>query len=134
MRIIADSTVPIHLWQHRRRPGRIVELRERMIGHELLLPWMVLFEFARGHFHRGRTEAEMMAFLADFSVLPATWEHVLRAARVAAALQLKGLTPGTGDVWIAAAALEDDVPVLTHNADHFSCVPGVQVITYSILP
>ncbi len=134
MKLIADSTVLIHLWRHRKHQDRIVPLRERLIGHEPLLPWMVLYEFARGHFHRGRTEAEMMDFLARFTLLPTTQAQVLRAARIASELQSKGITPGTGDAWIAAAALEADLPVLTHNVDHFNQVPGVQVISYTILP
>ena len=97
----------------------------QLIGHEPFLPWMVLFEFARGHYYRGRTEEEMRAFLSRFTLLPATEAQVLRAARVAAELQLKDLTPGTGDVWIAAAALEENIPVLTANPDHFEPIEGV---------
>lgn len=134
MRLIADSTVVIHLWRHRKRPECLVRLRERMVGHQLLLPSMVLYEFARGHFRRGRSKVELTTFLARFELLPVTQEQVMRAARVAAALQLKGLTPGVSDVWIAAAALEEDIPVLTHNVDHFDQIPGLQVIGYEILP
>ena len=45
--------------------------------------------------------AKADVFLADFTLLPATRLQVLRSARVAAELQLKGLTPGTGDVWLS---------------------------------
>ena len=132
MKLIADTTVVIHLWRHRNHPDRIAALREGLIGHEPFLPWMVLFEFAHGHFCKGRTEEEMWAFLARFKMLPTTQPQVLRAARIAAALQLSGLKPGTGDVWIAAAALDEGWPVLTANPSHFELIEGVQVVRYII--
>ena len=132
MKLIADSTVLIHLWRHRNHRDRIAALREQLIGHEPFLPWMVLFEFAHGHFYKGRTEEEMWDFLSRFKMLPTTQPQVLRAARIAASLQLNGLTPGIGDVWIAAAALEEGWPVLTANADHFEHIEGVQTLRYAI--
>jgi predicted nucleic acid-binding protein len=60
--------------------------------------------------------------------------QVWQAARVDADLTMNGQTIGAADTWIAAAALETDLPVLTQNVGHFIRIPGVQVIGYSILP
>lgn len=33
------------------------------------------------------------------------------------------------DSWIAAAALQHGLPLVTHNARHFTSVPGLTIIT-----
>ena len=134
MRLIADATVLIHLWRLRRQPGRLLPLRRHLTGNEAILPWMVFFEFARGQFVRGRSERDVRHFLADFTRLAITETQVVHAAQVAAGLQRNGETIGVCDVWIAAAALEENIPVLTANSDHFSRIDGMQVISYAILP
>jgi predicted nucleic acid-binding protein len=132
MRLVADSTVLIDVWRLRREPQRLADLRARL--DDPLLPWQVLFEFARGAFHRGVTDAAIRQFFSPYTILPGTKSQVWRAARIDADLNLVGQTIGTADVWIAAAALENDLPVLTANIDHFNRVPGVKVIGYTILP
>ena len=99
-----------------------------------MIPWQVLFEFARGALGHGMTEAAVRHFLSPYPVLPATEAQVWRAARIEADLQIEGKTIGVADVWIAAAALEENLPVLTRNIAHFQRVPGVEVIGYTILP
>jgi predicted nucleic acid-binding protein len=73
-------------------------------------------------------------FLSGFDPLPITETQVIQATRIDAALASQGLTIGSGDVWIAVAALEEGVPVLTANVNHFARIPGLKVIGYAILP
>jgi predicted nucleic acid-binding protein len=80
------------------------------------------------------TDAALRRFLTPFGTLPITEAQVWRAARIEADLALAGETIGSADTWIAAAALETGLPVLTQNTRHFTRIPGVQVIGYSILP
>lgn len=132
MRLIADSTALIDIWRLRREPHRLLQLRSHLT--EPVMPWQVLFEFARGAYHKGVTDAALRRFLAPFGTLPITEAQVWRAARIEADLALAGETIGSADTWIAAAALETGLPVLTKNTRHFTRIPGVQVIGYSILP
>jgi len=93
-----------------------------------------MFEFARGAYHRGVTETVIRQFFSPYIILPCTEGHVWKAARIDADLSLSGQIIGSADVWIAAAALETGLPVLTVNIAHFSRVPGVKVIGYAVLP
>ena len=119
MRLIADSTVLIDLWRLRREPHRLLQLRSHLT--DPVLPWQVLFEFARGAYRRGVTETALRNYFAPFDILPITEAQVWQ-------------TIGAADTWIAAAAVESGLPVLTQNITHFARIPGVQVIGYSILP
>jgi predicted nucleic acid-binding protein len=130
--VIADSTVLIDLWRLRRAPHRLVELRAQLV--DPVIPWQVLFEFARGAYFRGVTDAAIRRFLSPYGVLPATEAQTWRAARIDADLNLAGKTIGVADCWIAAAGLEENLPVLTRNLAHFQRVPDLEVIGYSILP
>ncbi|HEV7405436.1 MAG TPA: type II toxin-antitoxin system VapC family toxin [Chthoniobacteraceae bacterium] len=130
--MIADSTVLIDLWRLRRAPHRLVQLRAQLI--DPMVPWQVLFEFVRGAYFRGVTEAAIRRFLSPFGVLPGSEAQTWRAARIDADLNLAGKTIGAADCWIAAAGLEENLPVITRNLAHFQRVPGLQVIGYSILP
>jgi predicted nucleic acid-binding protein len=132
MRLIADSTVIIDMWRLRREPRRLLQLRSLLT--DPVMPWQVLFEFARGAYRRGVTDEALRKFLSPFALLPISESQVWRAARVDADLTMNGQTIGAADTWIAAAALETNLPVLTQNVDHFIRIPGVQVIGYSILP
>lgn len=132
MRLIADSTVLIDMWRLRREPHRLQQLRSHLT--EPVMPWQVLFEFARGAYRKGVTDAALRRFLAPFGTLPITEAQVWRAARIEADLALAGETIGSADTWIAAAALETGLPVLTQNTRHFTGIPSVQIIGYSILP
>lgn len=132
MRLIADSTVLIDMWRLRREPHRLLQLRSQLT--DPIMPWQVLFEFARGAYRKGVTDAALQKFLAPFATLQITEAQVWRAARIEADLALTGQTIGSADTWIAAAALETGLPVLTQNTGHFNRIAGVQVVGYSILP
>lgn len=45
-------------------------------------------------------------------------------------LRDNGLLIGANDLWIAAAALRADLPLVTRNEDEFKRVPGLRVLTY----
>ena len=50
--------------------------------------------------------------------------------RVLATLERAGQRIGTMDLLIATAALVDAAPVVTRNAQDFSRIPGLEVVTY----
>jgi tRNA(fMet)-specific endonuclease VapC len=134
MRLIADSTVLIDLWRLRREPRRLGQLRAHLDGNDAYIPWQVVFEFARGAYRRGVTDAAIRRFLSPFTILPVTEGQVWQAAHIDADLSLAGRSIGSADVWIAAAARETVLPVLTANAAHFRQVSGLTVLDYEILP
>jgi predicted nucleic acid-binding protein len=130
--LIADTTVLIDLWRLRKEPQRLVDLKSNLVDPCLPLP--VLFEFAREAAFRGVEREKLDQFLIGFDVIAPSYEEVLRAANLDADLRRQGSEIGGSDVWIAAAALDRDLPVLTANLDHFKRIEGLTVIAYRILP
>ena len=53
-------------------------------------------------------------------------------ARTYATLVRSNQLIGPHDLWIAAAALQHDLPLLTRNTSEFRRVPGVQVVEYQV--
>lgn len=73
-----------------------------------------------------------MEFLADFAPVVINEAQVYQAAKIAADLQQTGRSIGVCDVWIAAAALEERMPVLTANPRHFERIERVETLPYSL--
>jgi tRNA(fMet)-specific endonuclease VapC len=69
-------------------------------------------------------------FLAPFQVLAIDRESAWEYGRAYRYLQANGLLIGANDLWIAAAALAHELPVVTRNPAHFGRVPGLEVLAY----
>ena len=54
----------------------------------------------------------------------------LRAGEISATLRQAGEQLEAPDVMIAATALAHDMPVVTHNVDHFERVEDLEILTY----
>lgn len=50
--------------------------------------------------------------------------------RLLALLQVRGQTISTMDLLIATSALLDGAPLVTRNLDHFTRIPGLEVLSY----
>ena len=69
-----------------------------------------------------------------FVVLESSPEVAWRYGRLYRYLRANGLSIGTNDLWIAATALANDMPVVTCNQRHFRRVPELGVLTYTETP
>jgi tRNA(fMet)-specific endonuclease VapC len=72
--------------------------------------------------------------LLDFSrypILHSDAATVRRYAQIHADLRRRNDLIGPNDLWIAACALANDLPLLTRNIGQFSRVDGLQVIDYT---
>ena len=69
-------------------------------------------------------------YLGDFRVLPITEQVSWYFGESYRYLKDHGLLIGSNDLWIAASARAAGVPVLTRNYDHYSRVPGIEVVSY----
>lgn len=67
--------------------------------------------------------------LVDFRLVQLDGETATFYADVALALRRKGRPIPVNDIWIAAAALRHELPVLTRDA-HFHEVPGLTVVSW----
>jgi tRNA(fMet)-specific endonuclease VapC len=96
---------------------------------DVFLPLIVLGELRAG-FRQGTREAENEAALRAFlskpgvHVLPPDERTTHKYAEVEAHLRRIGKAIPTNDVWIAALALQHDLPLYS-RAPHFDQVPGL---------
>jgi|APHM01.1.fsa_nt_gi Predicted nucleic acid-binding protein, contains PIN domain len=72
--------------------------------------------------------------LARFDIVPITRPIATKAATVIATLQQDGRQlDDLHDVYIAATALTQDIPVVTANVDHFERIDGLSVVDWAEL-
>jgi predicted nucleic acid-binding protein len=71
----------------------------------------------------------MRRYLARFTVLSPDTETARVWARVKSACDKKGRPIAFADAWIAAAAVQLNVPLVTHNASDYQAVENLIVLT-----
>lgn len=69
-------------------------------------------------------------FVAPFRILPYTSDACWEYGQAFRFLQANGLLIGANDLWIAATAIANQLPLVTRNDRHFKIVPGLQVLSY----
>jgi tRNA(fMet)-specific endonuclease VapC len=101
-------------------------------GEPLFIPLVALGELLKGALksaNPGKHQDKIAALLKVVAVLnpdSATAEHYARAS---VALEAKGQPIPENDLWIAAVALELDMPLATRDA-HFDRIDGLAVIKW----
>lgn len=94
---------------------------------EVCVPFVVLAEIKAG-FHGGSRQTKNEALLANLlaretvTILFATRETTEHYARLFVQLKRSGTPIPDNDLWIAAIALENDLPLLTRDR-HFDYIP-----------
>ncbi|MDE0838259.1 MAG: type II toxin-antitoxin system VapC family toxin [Kiritimatiellae bacterium] len=121
----------VDLWLERGRPGDAIRFVSQNSGAVVGLPWMAKAEFLRGAVIAGHMHDEVQTFLDVFIVVWPTEETLRRYATLYGELRKTNKQIGPNDLWIAAAALERDLPLLTRNAGEFSRVQGLTLMDYS---
>lgn len=94
------------------------------------LPWIVKAEFLRGAAVAGHDPHQVHAFLDRF---PVTWpdDQTLDLYAVQfAKLRAINALPGPHDLWIAASALQHQVPLVTRNTAQFEKIEGLRLESY----
>lgn len=76
-----------------------------------------------------RRRHRLERFLADFSVYSSDDRLCRRWGLIIAEAKQKGRPLLAADAWVAAAALELDLPLVTNNAADFECLEGLRLIT-----
>ena len=92
------------------------------------ISWTVAGEFAEGFDDIEHPSCATM--LARFNVVPTDKTMAGRYAGIARELRRERQVIGANDLWIAAAALAADFPLVTNNTAHFNRVSGLRVISY----
>ncbi len=128
--LILETTFLVDFERERRRGhGATTDFLRRHADHALLITHTIAGELAAGKSLATRERWER--FVAPFRILSHTADVDWEYGKAFRFLQRNGLLIGANDLWIAAAALAYDVPVVTRNTRHYQRVPGLTVIGYA---
>ncbi len=114
--------------QRRKLDGRAHRFMEQTQKSPIYLSAVALGEFAHGLANSNRSKVDQVFSL--FHLLAVDHSIALRYGRISRMLQAAGLLIGTNDLWIAATAIQHDLPLVTRDLDHFRRVPDLRLIGY----
>ena len=126
MDLIADTSLLIGLW---RRQGWAVSFASAHPSKSLGIPWVVLGEFWHGATRAGHDASVVQGFLSVGIPLLDPEPVVPVYARICAAIQDSPAYReiGQNDLWIAAASIAFNKPLITRNLRHFPRIPDLRV-------
>ncbi|MGH8182554.1 MAG: type II toxin-antitoxin system VapC family toxin [Rhodanobacteraceae bacterium] len=130
MDFLLDTNFLIGLWRQPQQ-GPEVDFLEAHPDSVLALPWIAKGEFLAGAAVANRDVTRVMRFLAQYPlVLPNEATLGIYANRYAA-LRKARKTVGINALWIAASAIQHQLPLLTRNVRELSRVAGLDVLDYA---
>ncbi|MEQ1806720.1 MAG: PIN domain-containing protein [Burkholderiaceae bacterium] len=100
--------------------------------HRAAIPVIVLGEFRYGiaaSRHRKTYQAWLETHLRHFDLLPITADTTLPYANLRITLKALGKPIPANDAWIAALALQHDMPILSRD-EHFDGLPDVRRVSW----
>jgi predicted nucleic acid-binding protein len=128
--MLIDTTFLIDL-QRELAGGRMRGACRLLSSHPDAVPWISLFtwmEFAEGY--PAEKEDACRLFLSRFSLILPDSAIAFRASRISRALRQSGSTIGDHDLWIAATAIERDLPLVARNPRRFRRIPDLKILGY----
>ena len=107
--------------------------RLRVKGHTLAISFMTVAELFQGALRAGwgfKQIKRLESWIESYVVVPSSNAISRRWAEVRFIRREQPIS--AEDAWIAAAALEQDWPLVTHNARDFREIPGLTIITETV--
>lgn len=127
---IADTNFLIRCWRDASQPARLRHL-STFLESEIRLVWIVRAIFLRGAMMAGHDPIRVNAFLSRHKTLWPNEETLMRYAQIYTILARSNQMIGPHDLWIAATALQYELPLLTENVNEFRRVHGLHVVNYA---
>lgn len=127
--VVVDTDVVSYLF---RSDTRAEAYRPHLTGRLLVVSFMTVAELDRWALERDWGEARrarMERHLTNFVVRPFDRSLCLRWAEATDGARRKGRPIGVADAWIAATALQHNVPLVTNNDAHYAGVEGLTVVS-----
>lgn len=127
--LVVDTDVVSYLF---RGDSRAELYRPHLNGGLLVISFMTVAELDRWVLERNWGESRrqrMEEHLGNFVVYPYNRQMCGKWAEVSDGARRRGRPVGVADAWIAATALLHDMPLVTHNREHFSNIEGLKVIS-----
>ena len=127
-RVLIETTIIIEYLRTRHRTT--ITRFEKAIAtfNECFLSVITIYEVEFGAARAGRI-SDLTDVLPYLDILPIDKVLAEQAARIHADLIALNREIGVKDVFIAATAMVNELPILTYNIEHFRRVPGLQVIS-----
>lgn len=126
---LADTNFLIRCWRDALSPERLRDLAP-FLDSEIRLVWVVKAEFLAGAVVAGQDYTRVSDFLARHKTVWPDDDTVALYAQLYAHLRRLNALVGPHDLWIAAAARQHNLPLLTRNAAEFQRVPGLNIVGY----
>jgi predicted nucleic acid-binding protein len=126
---LADTNFLIRLWRDARRPEQFRNLIP-YLQSEIRLVWVVKAEFLRGAAIARHDAERVNTFLDRHKTLWPDDETLKLYVKVYTELSRANRLIGPHDLWIAATALQYNLPLLTQNVNEFRRVPGLDVVRF----
>lgn len=130
-RVALDTTFLIDLQRERRKGARDGPAHRFLEGDpdlELMLSATALGEFAEGF--RDADDAVLRTVRELHVLLPVDEQTALVYGRITRGLRESGKLIGTNDLWVAAASIRHDLPLVTANVAEFRRVPQLEIVAY----
>jgi tRNA(fMet)-specific endonuclease VapC len=127
--IAADTSFLIDLSREAGRiSGSVHHFLQGHLNEEFTLSITALGEFAAGF--ADTADPIFIAVKSRFQLRPMEDSDAWHYREIFRYLKKRGELIGANDLWIAAAALRHNEPLVTRNARDFQRVPGLQILTY----
>ncbi|MGH8110467.1 MAG: type II toxin-antitoxin system VapC family toxin [Rhodanobacteraceae bacterium] len=130
MDYLLDTNFLIGLWRQP-QAGPEAAFLEAHADSVLALPWIAKGEFLAGAVIAGHDAARVQQFLAMYPLTLPVDATLEIYARLYASLHKSRSSVGINDLWIAASAIEHELPLLTRNIEELSRVAELKVIDYA---
>jgi predicted nucleic acid-binding protein len=127
--LIFDTTFLIDFQRERQAgQGAAHSFLEAHADAVAYLPITAYGEFAEGF--TNRTDPAFLCMVESFELIPVTREVANTYAKITRELRGKGRLIGSNDLWIAASAIEKNLPLVTRNILDFSRISCLELRSY----
>ncbi|MGF1657542.1 MAG: type II toxin-antitoxin system VapC family toxin [Verrucomicrobiales bacterium] len=125
-----DTTFLID-FQRERKAGKEGRAHQFLVNHAekgAYLSVIAYGEYAEGF--EDPYDPSFISVVESFEIIDITRKTAEHYARITRKLRNDGHLIGSNDLWIAAVALENSLPLVTDNSSHFARVPDLRVFGY----
>ena len=132
---MAVRVIDTDVWSYLYKGRDEAKLYEpHLFGNILVISFQTQAELLRGALAANwgaQRRQHLESRLNKYVVEPSSYALSLRWAQAMDSARRNGRPIAAADAWVAATALHLDVPVITHNRNHFIGVDGLTIISES---
>lgn len=130
MELLADTVFLIDLWREALSPGPATAYAREHGSMQVAVPWIAAGEFLSGASVAGHEPDLVAAFLSAYPILHSDAATVRCYAEIYSELRKRNIVIGPNDLWIAAVARANGLPILTRNLAGFGRITDLEIIGY----